>query len=61
MPDFIRREQLLDEIHQGDGRVGSEAIFWTSKLTSSPGHRRLRRCSPCLSPAMCCEPIRSSP
>jgi hypothetical protein len=34
----------------------SEAIFATSKLTTSP-----RRCSPYLPPAMCCKPIRSSP
>jgi hypothetical protein len=37
----------------------SEAIFWTSKLTSSPRTSRLCGCSPYLRPAMCCEPIRS--
>jgi hypothetical protein len=33
----------------------SEAIFWRSKLTSSPEHRRLCRYSPYLPPAMCCD------
>jgi Transposase DDE domain group 1 len=42
-------------------RLRSEATFSASKLITSPGHRRLCRCSPYLTPAMCCKPIRSSP
>jgi hypothetical protein len=35
-PDVIRRKELLDEIHHGDGRLRSEAILSTSKMTTSP-------------------------